>query len=155
MSSFLKALIVVIIGIIVLIVIAGTIMYFWWEKNKQDLLEAAEAVRQEGIDFGKTTDNQGCLIEAVSRQKQKPGFKKTIAINMFLQICLEHSRPTPGFCDNVPKVDEIVKTTKWTLEQCKQVGLSSDSSCSQLFQKVQWYCEELRQQQSEDEKQNE
>jgi hypothetical protein len=58
-----------------------------------------------------------------------------------MRMCLEASRPTPGFCDEVPKATEFMKSAEWRLKQCRQAGLGGDNNCQNLFTPVQQFCE--------------
>jgi hypothetical protein len=58
-----------------------------------------------------------------------------------MQSCLQASKPTPGFCDSVPKETEFIKSGQWQLAQCENVGLGSDQYCRQLFQSVERFCD--------------
>lgn len=141
MPGWLKALLIV-AGVIVLLVL-GTIGagVYWWAKNKDALFGKAKEAMTEGRAFGRSTDNQGCVDEAISRYKKEPGFGSAIATNLFHKACLEASRPTPGFCNDVPKMMEFMKSTEWHMAQCRRVDLSKDNYCQQLFQPVQEFCE--------------
>jgi hypothetical protein len=57
-----------------------------------------------------------------------------------MQACLDTSSPTEGFCDEVPKETEFIKSGQWRAEQCQRVNLSSDQYCQQLFAPMQRFC---------------
>jgi hypothetical protein len=121
------------------VIIVGVGAYFistrggaWLEKGKQSVAE--------GQNFGKGTDNQGCLNEALSRHRKDPSMGTAIATQVFLTACLPISRETPGFCDEVPGRMEFVKSSQWQIEQCRRENLR-DSYCPQLFSAVQNFCE--------------
>ena len=59
-----------------------------------------------------------------------------------MRACLDNSRPTPGFCDDVPGPTEFIKSAQWRIEQCRRVDLSKDNNCQNLFTPVQQYCQE-------------
>lgn len=142
MPTWLKALLAVALIIVVLVVgviVAGVV---WWGRNKDKLIGRAKEVMTEGREFGRNTDNQGCVDESVSRYKKDPGITTVISDSIFTRACLEASRPTPGFCDDVPKQTEFVKTAQWRIEQCRKVDLSKDSNCQNLFTPIQQFCEE-------------
>jgi hypothetical protein len=141
MPGWLKALLVVVIILVLLIggVVVGGVV--WWSRNKDKLMGRAKEVMTEGRDFGRSTDNQGCVDESLARYKKEPGFTSAISANIFNKACLETSRPTTGFCNDVPKVTEFMKSAEWRKSQCTRVDLSSDSYCPQLFQPVQEFCE--------------
>ena len=141
MPTWLKVLLIVLLIIILLVVgVVGAGVY-WWMRNKDRLISQAKEVATEGQDFGKNSDNQGCVDESVSRYKQEPGFGNAISSSIFMRMCLDASRPTPGFCDDVPRATEFVKSAQWRVEQCQRIDLSRDNYCQQLFQPVQEFCE--------------
>ena len=67
-----------------------------------------------------------------------------IKTNLCLRACLEKSRPTPGFCDAVPRRTEFIKSAQWQLQQCGHYNLKTENQCGQLFQQVQQFCEHRR-----------
>jgi len=144
MPGWLKALLIVIVAIIVLAVgvvaIAGFLIY----RNKDTIVAKTKQVATEAKEFGEKTDNQGCVNESISRYKASPGFTALISNGIFMRICLDNSRPTPGFCDDVPKQMEFMKTAEWRKEQCRRFDLSRDSNCTNLFAPIQQFCEEGR-----------
>ena len=142
MPTWLKALLIVVVVVIVLVVgvvIAGV---YWISRNKDAWIARGKEVMTEGRDFGRKTDNQGCVDESISRYKQEPGFTSTISNGIFMRGCLESSRPTPGFCDEVPRQTEFIKTAQWRISQCQHFDLEKDSNCHNLFAPVQQFCDE-------------
>src|SRR5688572_26680592 len=141
MPGWAKALIIVAVLLVLLVLgaIAGGI--FWWSRNKDTLIARGKAVVTEGQDAGRKSDNQECVNQSISRYKREPGFTSSLETSIFMQSCLQASRPTPGFCDDVPKQTEFMKTAEWRLDQCRRVELSSDNYCQQLFTPVQRFCE--------------
>lgn len=141
MPGWLKVLLIVAIIVVLLIVGVVGAGVFWWVRNKDALMARAKEVVAEGQEVGKRSDNQGCVDEGVSRYKKEPGFTSAISNAIFMRTCLEASKPTPGFCDTVPRASEIMKSAEWQAEQCRRVDLATDSYCRQVFQPVQQYCE--------------
>jgi hypothetical protein len=141
MPGWLKALLAV--AIVVVLLVGGVIIggVVWWSRNKDKLMGRAKEVMTEGREFGRNTDNQGCVDETLARYKKEPGFASGISASIFSRACLDASRPTPGFCTDVPKPTEFIKSGQWRVEQCRHADLSSDSYCQQLFQPVQEFCE--------------
>lgn len=84
--------------------------------------------RKYGREFGKTTDQNGCMEKGVALPN---GFFKKWS---FTSGCLRTSRPSPDFCKDVPGYDY-----KWGDEQCKKVGDNKDS-CIQAFYSKQFFC---------------
>src|SRR5258706_12852608 len=141
MPGWLKALLAV--AIIVVLLVVGVVVggVVWWSRNKDRLMGRAKEVMTEGREFGRNAGNQGCVDESISRYKKEPGFSSAVSTSIFSRACLDASRPTPGFCNDVPKPTEFVKSGQWRVEQCRKVDLSSDSYCQQIFQPVQEFCE--------------
>jgi hypothetical protein len=141
MPGWAKALIIVLVVIVVLVIGIIGAAAFWWSRNKDTLIGRAKAVVEEGETQGRKTDNQGCVDAAVSRYKAEPGLTNGISTSIFMKSCLQVSKSTPGFCDDVPDPTEFVKTAEWQLEECRKVDLGSDQYCRQIFQGVQRFCE--------------
>jgi hypothetical protein len=117
---------------------------YWISSHSGELLEKSKQTMAEGRRFGKGTDNQGCVDEAVSQHRRDPGFTSSISTQLFLTSCLQASRQTPGFCDDVPKRTEFLKSAQWQQQQCARSNLA-DTYCGQLFSTVQNFCEMPRQ----------
>jgi hypothetical protein len=141
MPGWLKALLAVAIIIVLLVgaaVVGGVV---WWSRNKDKLIARGKEVVTEGREFGRSTDNQGCVDENIARYKKDPGFGSAISASIFAKACLDASRATPDFCNDVPKISEFMKSAEWRAGQCRRVDLAKDSYCQQLFQPVQEYCQ--------------
>src|SRR5688500_12439396 len=140
MPTWAKILIVVglIIVLGVIAVIAGGAD--WWSRNKDTLIARGKAEVTEGRDLGRTTDNQGCVDQSVLRYKKEPGFTTLIATTLYMRSCLDVSRTTPGFCDEVPKPNEFTRSANWRAAQCAKANLSGDNYCQQLFAPLQDFC---------------
>jgi len=141
MPRWLKILLIVAIVVVLLVVGLVGAGVFWWMRNKDALMARAKEVVAEGKEFGRNHDNQACVDETVSRYKKEPGFGSAMSSNFFMRSCLEASKPTDGFCEDVPKTTEFMKSAQWQIDQCRRVDLSKDSYCRQLFQPVQQFCE--------------
>jgi hypothetical protein len=141
MPGWAKALIIV--GVLLVLLVVGVIGagVYWWSNNKDALMARGKALVEEGRDAGRQTDNQGCVDQAIARYKAGPGLTSGISTGIFMDSCLRASSPTPGFCDEVPKEIEFIKSGQWQLAQCERVGLGSDQYCRQLFQGVERFCE--------------
>ena len=142
MPGWLKVLLI--IAIIIIVLIAGVVGagIYWWARNKDALVARAKEVATEGKDFGSHSDNQACVDESIARYKREPGLGNGISSGIFMRTCLDASSPTPGFCGEVPKVSDFMKSARWRRDQCERIGLAQDSYCQQLFQQVQSFCEE-------------
>ena len=141
MPTWMKVLLVVGVLLVVLIVGALVAGYFVVSRYGPGLVEAGRQTFEEGAEYGQRTDNEGCLNEAAARQARVEGFTDMVRNGIFMQTCLEASRPTPGFCDGVPRQMEIMKGVAWQQQQCQRFGLRPEQQCGQLFQGVQRFCE--------------
>ena len=144
MPTWAKALIVIVVLGVVLVAGVIAVGVYWFSQNKDALLAKGKAQFEEGRAAGRATDNQGCVDQSVRRYKTDPGFTSGIASGIFMQACLEVSSPTAGFCDDVPKETEFIRSGQWRVEQCQRVDLSSDQYCQQLFAPVQRFCEKSK-----------
>lgn len=141
MPRWLKVLLIIAIVAVILVVgVVGTGVV-WWMRNKDALMARAKEVVAEGKDYGRNNDNQACVDETISRYKKEPGFGSAMSNTFFMRACLEASKPTAGFCENVPRTTEFMKSAEWQVNQCRRVDLAKDSYCRQLFQPVQQFCE--------------
>ena len=141
MTGFAKGLIISGVVLVVVIAICIGAGVYWLRTYGGEFLEKTKQSMADGRKFGKTTDNQGCVTETISRYKQSPGMSAALSTQLFLQGCLQVSSETPGFCDNVPKRMEFVKSAQWQTQQCTQNNLLRDTYCPQIFGQVQTYCE--------------
>jgi hypothetical protein len=142
MPTWMKVLLVVGGLLVVLLVLAVVGTFFVVRRYGPGLVESGKQTFTEGVEYGQRTDNEGCLNEAAARQARVEGFTDMVRNGIFMQSCLEVSRPTPGFCDGVPRQLEIMKGVTWQHQQCKRFGLKPEQQCGQLFQGVQRFCEE-------------
>jgi hypothetical protein len=141
MPGWAKALIIIVVlGLLLVVGVVGAGVY-WFSRNKDALMARGKEVIAEGQEAGRHTDNQCCVDQSITRYKTEPGFSNGISTSVFMQSCLQQSRPTPGFCDAVPKETEFIKSGQWQLAQCENVGLGSDQYCRQLFQTVERFCD--------------
>lgn len=141
MPTWLKVLLIILLIGILLVVGVIAAAGIWFYRNKDAIQSKLDNVTTEARDFGKTTDNQGCVNETVSRYKADPGLTSAFSYAIFMRICLDNSRATPGFCESVPKQREFMKTPQWRKEQCQRAGLERDSYCESLFTPIQQFCD--------------
>src|SRR5262245_42196666 len=106
------------IGLVLLVSVATGARVYWVVRRLDEYTDV-------GVRCGKGKDNAACLQEALSRLKRDNSLGGALAARTFLESCLEVSQPTQGFCDNVPREAEIMKTITWIHNQCAQAGLSS------------------------------
>ena len=138
--------VLLVVGVLLVLLFVGGVVaaYFLARTYGPGLVEAGKQTYNEGVEYGRRSDNEGCLNESVARHARAEGFTDMIKINLFMRACLEASRPTPGFCDGVPRQTEFMKAVGWQQRQCQRYGLSPEKQCGQLFQQVQQFCEMRR-----------
>lgn len=140
MSKTAKIIIALVVCFLLFVCAVVGFGLYWWSQHRGELLEAGRKHAEQGREFGKKADEQGCLDEAIVRYKGDRGFTGSISSRIFLRSCLEASRPTHGFCDQVPRQSEIIKSARWQLEQAEKAGIN-DQFGRQLFSQLQQHCE--------------
>jgi hypothetical protein len=144
-----KIVIGVVITILLLIVMAiglvvggflGLVVIFdqGFKKGRQMKAQA----EFDGREFGKTTDQNGCLEKGFSFEPPKHYFAN-MNINTFVFECLKSSRSIPNFCDGVPTYEDTSEVRdKWRakqkVEKCPQHP--NDEPCLQTIYGKQSYC---------------
>jgi len=122
---------------ILIAVVVGVIIYVAMDKDYARQYSAALA---EGREFGKGTNQDGCMREGMSRLKgiEEPDFRQLASNRVFVRECLSVSQQTPGFCAGVPSVP----FRDWIADQCKQLG-RTDSVCLGVFDAKHTFCNGL------------
>lgn len=140
MPGWAKALIAVpIVGLLLVVGVIGA-GYVWWVRNKDSIRTQAKEKAAQGEEFGRTSDNQGCVDETFLRYKKvEPGFFSAINHAQFMRACLEVSRPTPGFCDDVP-IGKMMELKQWSDSQCQHYNVPGDQKCQQLIMGEVMFC---------------
>jgi hypothetical protein len=121
-------------------IVAG--FFFWLFRHKPDFQQR----QTEGVNFGRSTDYDGCWREAVRRQKELKDFGESLQNTSFLFSCLVTSAPSPGFCEGVPERLEIFSGVQWTEKRCAGMNLGTND-CRALLRTVQMFCEQERKRQ--------
>ena len=136
-------ILLILAGVLVLLIIGVVVatVYVWNTKGKQ-FLEQTMKTREDGREYGKKSDNAACVTEGLVRYKKDSSFTGIVNAKSFLTGCLQTSRPTPNFCEGVPRRLDFSDSARWRIEQCKKNDLGEDSNCQQIFDAVQEYCEE-------------
>ncbi|HXI22414.1 MAG TPA: hypothetical protein VNG71_00960 [Pyrinomonadaceae bacterium] len=129
-----------IVGGIVIIAIVVTIAS-WLTGSSKKASQQSAAKMQEGAVFGKTTNQQGCIDEGLTR-----GFKLGVfdfeaqgANEDFVLGCLPASASSPGFCDGVPSgVKNIF--VDWTKAKCEKIEMPG-TICTGIYDQQIRFCE--------------
>lgn len=143
MGTFVKILVIVIVCIVVLVAVVAGLGIYWWSHHGQQLVQASKTAAMEGKTFGTTSDQAGCLTEALARQERSKDFTDAVANDVFLRTCLGASRPTPGFCAGVPRQTDFLASVRWQMEKCPGLA-NATTACRQLYTQVQHFCDESK-----------
>ncbi len=127
------------LGLLFALGVAG--VAFWWHRNKTRLFEESKQAGSEGVQFATGRAQVDCVDEGLRRGKScgAAGFLCEATNQIFMESCLEHAAPTPGFCDGVPPRDEIMSTSAWLLRECERRGDRSQR-CTRMLQRVPDAC---------------
>jgi hypothetical protein len=145
MPGWLKALLIIaIVGVMLVVGVIGA-GYFWWVRNRDTFRTRGRETAAAGREFGRNSDNSGCVDETFSRyKKEPPGFFNAIYDGNFMRACLEVSRPTPGFCDNVPN-GKAFELMTWRETECQRYNVPNDQKCGHLLMPEIMLCGEQKQ----------
>jgi hypothetical protein len=139
-SKAVKVLLILAAGFGVFIVLAVGAGAMWWKANKTHLMEGGSKAMAEGRAFGTSRADVACVDEAFRRLEIGSGFTGEVTNKLFLSSCLKAAGPTPGFCDNVPEMSEIMSSVKWSLTTCTARHRANNQPCSRLVQEIQKHC---------------
>lgn len=136
------AKIVITLAVSFVVIAAGTagVAVLLWSRYSGDLAEASRKNIEQGMVFGKQTDQAGCLDEALARYRANRGMASSMATSMFVQGCWRSSRSTPGFCDHVPHPFHVLRSARWQKEQMRRMGLDGDPMGGQIIGQLQAFC---------------
>lgn len=122
--------------LIIVLMVAGGI---WWSRNSDEFEGGAQVAARDGARFGLARDEAACFDEGKRRAAAATTIQATFGVGSFVRSCLEYSRPTAGFCDNVPPPTSIGRTSAWQSQRC-----GDDMICRNVSQVQQTYCTEGR-----------
>ena len=131
----------IVLGVALLLgLLAFGACYYLLQTQGPKLKAAAQASMAEASEFGRSTDNQGCLVESLERYDRcGEGFACNVMNNGFVLSCLKASSPVADFCDGVPASDSFTGSVAWRLDQCEKHGRGG-TLCGNFFGQVQKYC---------------
>lgn len=126
-------------ALFVLAILGVFAMNMWWKRNAGDIEAQAGMAAREGARSGIASDEAACFQEAVRRANGSTTVAGTFSVGAYARACMEYSRQSPGFCDNVPPVTAVRRSLAWQQERC-----GSDTGCRTVSQVVQQYCADGR-----------
>ncbi len=124
---------VLLIGFVAVAGIVGGTYYVIKKVDDPVLVKKREAAKAEGAEFGKTTDQNGCMEKTYLREVRTDSFDTSN--HDFAKACIKASRPTPNFCDGVP----LMLDRDWFQAQCKTAGQNHDS-CIDAYTAKRDFC---------------
>lgn len=129
-------------GIAILIPVLAIIGFVAYIYSDKEYLAQHDAVTIEGKEFGKTTDQNGCIQRGLSwlGNVKNPTIKQVSLNGHFVNECLRSSKPSPNFCAGVPKM--LDRDREWKKEQCGLVS-RDDLTCDVVFDEKKSYCASL------------
>ena len=130
----------VLAGLCLLLALVGGGCIYALSRYGRQISQGANQSQTEGETFGKSSDEAGCLKEALARNKKSNSITNVVTINVFLGTCLKQSEPTQGFCEGVPSREERDKVKAWAARKCAEVG-QRGLTCEAMFQVVLTHCE--------------
>ena len=122
-----------VVGIILVLGIAG---YFYHSFSK-----ANDTARVQGEEYGRSTDQKGCVDESV---RHFGAFKENnifirveqMHISKFTRGCLKTSKPTEDFCRDAPQPSKYKLPLEWELKKCGDANLDINGPCHSIFTAV-------------------
>jgi hypothetical protein len=139
MSRTAKIVLTIVLSLVVIGVAVVGIGVLLWVRHGRDLIEAGSKQYDQGFAFGRQTDEQGCLDQAIARYKADGGIGGSMGAGIFARACWNASRPTPGFCADVPRPLDVIRATRWQAEQSRKAGIDNELG-GRIFVQVQNYC---------------
>lgn len=130
----------IVIGVVITIfLILGLIvggffsLVFFVDQGYKRHAQKVEKAKFEGREFGRTTDQNGCIEKGFSLKTEIKSFDKVIL--EYVGECLQSSEAIPNFCDGVPEEDYI---SGWNDKQCEKVLI--DAPCHDTMYAKQSFC---------------
>ncbi|MBX3202497.1 MAG: hypothetical protein KF850_13060 [Labilithrix sp.] len=121
-----------------LLAIGGVV---WWvSANKDRLIAVGREGSREAEAFARDHDQSECVDEGIRKVASCDGVLCEAQMKIFTTTCIRDARRTPGFCDDVPRMHDIVNTSRWVLDECSRRGKPNNSRCTRLVQAVPEAC---------------
>lgn len=131
----------ILLAIVLFIFAAWLTQDRWLPEWNAELAEQSQLFADNGKAFGQSTDQQGCLEEALSSFNQCSGFSCTITHGKFLKACWSVSAVTENFCEDVPAFnDKPTEDDKsWARHACWGRDIRGEG-CRLLMRQQQLLC---------------
>jgi hypothetical protein len=142
MPSWLKIVLAILAVLFALFLVVGFIGFRYLQAHKDEWVAQGKKAQQEGEAFAAGKEATQCVDEAVRQIAGCNGLPCEIRVRLFLGGCLGKATPSAQLCANVPHRSEVIRSAKWSLDECAQRGLPNNPPCTRLMQEVQRYCVE-------------
>ncbi|HBB95344.1 MAG TPA: hypothetical protein DC054_08120 [Blastocatellia bacterium] len=139
MGTPIKLILIGVVGIFLVIgLLVGVLVFLKFTPQGRTMDKRLTAMENEGTEFGKTTDQQGCVKEGLARGKKITDITSQVGNRDFVKGCLRASQASPGFCDDVPSI--VGKMfTDWESKQCEKIR-SPTVACQDTMKEVILFC---------------
>lgn len=123
----------VLFGCLIAAAVIGAVGYEFYKIGGPEMVRNLQNANAEGTEFGKTTDNNGCMEKGFTLKTSTDSVDLTA--EEFVRGCLNSSSPTPNFCVGVTSVLD----REYFKAECKKVGHQTDA-CEESFLAKRNYC---------------
>ena len=91
--------------------------------------------------WGEGSTERACVAEGVRRSGgcHRLSVGCMTATNLFTIGCMEVAEPSPGLCEGVPDPLNVLRSARWQLDWCEQMG-SPGEGCVAIARTVQRRC---------------
>jgi hypothetical protein len=140
MPTWVKVVLIVVLTGFVVLAVGVFLAARWVRQRGVALNEEGKAVIAQARAFGVGKDGEACIAESMTRLRTSQGFIGEAKVKVFLQHCLETATVAPELCADVPPPNEILKSARWTLDQCAKRGRPDDQRCTRVIGALQMRC---------------
>ncbi|MGB0732474.1 MAG: hypothetical protein ACPGPF_01875 [Pontibacterium sp.] len=100
-----------------------------------------ESLKQEGLTFGATADQQACLNQALNKVDGCLDFHCKVAAGKYLKACWSLAEPAADLCTDVPTFNEKPSEDEkaWSKDQCAISNIIGDG-CPLIMRQTQVFC---------------
>ena len=140
-NTLIKRMLIGVVIAIALVIVVGAIALVIMLRKPGSSKQRSEEQHKDGIEFGKTVDQQGCITEGLKRGKKLGAFDVSAQIEneSFVLGCLQTSSPTAGFCDGVPTgLKNIV--AGWDKKKCEKINVFAPV-CEGILKQQIYFCD--------------
>ncbi|GAB2892649.1 hypothetical protein GCM10027046_21920 [Uliginosibacterium flavum] len=124
------------LGVLAVLALAGFIL---WSNYGREYVDAIQTAAQEGAAIGKSKDDGSCYALTLDKLKACDSFKCTLETKTFASSCFRSTRVQTGFCEDVPRISNVVKYLSWLGDTCEEAAPDNDN-CGKVLEEVVKYC---------------